>query len=85
MEKQRPIFERRLNGIRIAVWENSGEGGKPWWNVSLTRRYRDSKDSDEWKDANTFNGLSDLAVVQEAVTQAQVFIRERQAELEVVS
>ena len=70
-----PVFERRLGSIRVAVFENSSESG-PWWTASLVRRYKD-KDGDEWRDANTFNGLQDLAVVQEVVGLAQQFIRER--------
>jgi hypothetical protein len=78
MEKNRPTFERRLNGIRVAVWENAANDGPPWWNVAITRRY---KEGEEYRDATTFNGLADLAVVSEAVLLAQQFIRQRLAEL----
>jgi hypothetical protein len=76
-----PVFERRLGSIRVAVFENPSETGL-WWTASLVRRYKD-KDSDEWRDANNFNGLQDLAVVQEAVGLAQQFIRERIGALQV--
>jgi hypothetical protein len=46
--------------------------------VAITRRY---KEGEEYRDATTFNGLADLAVVSEAVLLAQQFIRQRLAEL----
>lgn len=74
MEKNRPVYEKRLGHVRVAVWENLADG-KPWYNVSLTRRY---KEGEEWKDATTFNGLSDLAVVKDAVALAQSWIARRE-------
>lgn len=82
MDKTRPIFERRLNGIRVAVWENvNGNDGKPWWNISLTRRFKDA--NEEWRDASTFNGLADLAVAKAAICLAQAFVEQRQEILSV--
>ena len=82
MEKQKPGFEKRLGNIRVAVWQNlatpkESAEGKTWFNVSLTRRYFD-KTSEEWKDAHTFTGLADLAVVKEAVTLAMAWIARRE-------
>lgn len=75
-EKSRPAYERRLAGVRLAIWENVTEAGKVWFNVSLTRRFKDS--SDEWRDASTFNGLQDLLLVQELVTAAKAWISDRE-------
>ena len=66
----KPAFEARLNNIRVSVWQNTGENGD-WFNTVITRRY---KDGDEWKDSNTFNGLADLALVNEANRLAREFI-----------
>lgn len=72
-----PAYEARLNHIRVTVWENTGNDGKCWMNTTVTRRY---KDGDDWKDATTFNGLADLALVAEGVRMAQEFIRRADAE-----
>lgn len=72
--KDKPAFEKRLNHIRVTVWENQSEG-KPWFNTVITRRYQDGT---EYKDTNTFNGLADLALVAEAVSLARDFIRQRE-------
>ncbi len=71
-DKNMPAFETRLNHIRVTVWENTGNDGKSWFNTSVTRRYQDG---DDWKDATTFNGLADLALVAEGVRMAQAFIQ----------
>lgn len=76
-EKTAPAYEARLNHIRVTVWENTGNDGKCWFNTSVTRRYQDGND---WKDATTFNGLADLALVAEGVRMAQEFIRRADAE-----
>lgn len=75
--KSKPAYEVRLNHIRATVWENAGSEGKgAWFNTSVSRRYQDG---DEWKDATTFNGLADLALVAEAVRMCQEFIRRQDA------
>lgn len=80
-KKNTPLWEQRLNDIRVAVWENiNPNDGVPWWNVSLTRRF---KQNGEYRDASTFNGLADLALAQEAVKLAQAFIIQRQQEISV--
>ena len=67
-EKQdRPVFEKRLGHIRVTVWQNLAEGGRKWYSVVPSRRYRDG---DEWKEAFSFNGLSDLAILKEAISLA---------------
>lgn len=71
-ERSKPVHEVRLNHIRGTVWENVSNDGKRWFNTSIARRYQDG---DEWKDATTFNGLADLALVAEAVRDCQDYIR----------
>lgn len=75
--KNRPAFERRVGSIRLAIWLNrNSDTGKPWYSASLVRRFRD-KANDEFKDAHTFNGVSDLLVVGELVAQGLAFLREQ--------
>ncbi len=77
MEKNnRPNYEQRLGAIRVAIWENVTDD-KPWYNVAITRRY---KDGEQWRDSATFNGLGDLAQVAAAVGLAQDWIRKRHDE-----
>ena len=47
--------------------------GKPWFNVVVTRSY---KDGDEFKDSNSF-GHSDLPVVSKAIDFAYEWIWEQ--------
>ena len=77
MKTNGPVFEKRLNHIRVSVWQNVNEG-KPWFNAVFTRRF---KDGDEWRDSNTFNGLADLALLQEALDLARAYIRREEETL----
>jgi len=72
--KRRPSYEKRLGNIRVAVWENFTDV-KRWHNTAITRRY---KKDDEWREAATFNGHADLALVAECVHAAKSWIAERQ-------
>jgi len=66
-EKNRPCFEKRVGSIRLVIFENVAENGKPWHNISITRSYRSGT---EWKETSTFNGEGDLAQVGWAVLSA---------------
>ena len=68
-EKKKPVFEQRLNSIRVSVWENESEHGL-FYNTVIVRRY---KDGDDWKDSSSFNGLADLALVTN-VTSLRRFV-----------
>ena len=70
----KPVYEKRLGSVRVAVFENESDGRK-FFNASLTRSY---KDGDEWKESSTFNGLHDLAVLKEVVCRAADFIASRE-------
>jgi hypothetical protein len=74
-EKNRPCFEKKVGAIRLVVFENFGDNGKPWHNISITRSYRQGT---EWKEATTFNGEGDLAQVGWAVFSALEWLRTRQ-------
>ena len=75
-DKNKPSYEKRLGNIRIAVWENN-TNGKLWHNAIVTRRYKQGED---WKEAPTFNGLADLALVAECVQYGKAWIAQRQDE-----
>jgi hypothetical protein len=75
--KPSPVYDVRAGSIRLAVWENFTDG-KPWYNCTVSRRYRDGE---EWKDANSFTGVADLAVVKQAVSLAIQWIADRERDL----
>ena len=67
-ERAKPTFEARLNGVRLAVWENETDGRR-WFSAAPSRRYVDS-DSKEPKFTATFNGVADLVLLRETINQA---------------
>src|SRR5207253_9594007 len=56
--KQRPAHEIRLGRIKATIWANQGDNG-PWYNVKLSRSY---KDGEEWKSTTSF-GRDELLTV----------------------
>ena len=91
MESNKPSYEKRLGHIRLAIWENITEksaeaktvdnksfgngGARIWHNVSITRTY---VSDGQYKEASTYNGLGDLALVAECVQLARAWILARQ-------
>ena len=72
--KAGPVFQKRLGSVRVAVFKNASEKGGAWFNVRIVRQYRKGE---EWREAPTFNGLADLALVEEAVRYAKEFINQQ--------
>ena len=56
----RPVHEVRLGRIVGAVWRHSGDDGKTWYNVTLSRIYRTAEDG--WARSDSF-GKADLPLV----------------------
>lgn len=77
MTKQgnKPVFERRLGGARIVIFENQNNG-RTYHNVSLSRSY---KEGDEWRESSTFNGLHDLALLKELISQGSKYLAENES------
>jgi len=69
-QKQKPAHEIRLGRIRASIWANNGDNRAVWFNVSLTRLY---KDGEQWKDSSTFR-RDDLPVVAKVVDMAYAWI-----------
>ena len=80
MGKKRPTHEYKFGKIRAAIWANESEKHNLWFNVTVSRLY---KEDDQWKDTSSF-GRDDLPVVCKAIDMAYSWIlrRERQLELE---
>ena len=64
--KKGPIDEIRVNGCKIAVWENQTEKGIRH-NVTFERSYRDTEG--KWQTTDSY-GLSDLLAHRAAVDLA---------------
>lgn len=62
-EKVKPAFVKQVGATRAVVWANGNEE-RTFFNISLTRRYRDG---DQWKESTSFNGLGDVACLKEAL------------------
>jgi hypothetical protein len=78
MGKKRPTHELKLGKIRAAIWANESEKHKLWFNVTVSRLYKEDGD---WKDTSSF-GRDDLPVVCKAVDMAYGWILRRERQLE---
>lgn len=74
-EKKKPAYEKKLGRIRVAVWPNQSEESDTWYNVTVTRLYKDA--DGEWCDAVSFR-RDDLPIVIKAMDMAYDWIWRRQ-------
>ena len=74
-QKQKPVYEIRLGRIRASIWANHSESREVWFNVSVSRLYRDG---DQWKDSQTFS-RDDLPIVAKAADMAYAWLWRRDA------
>lgn len=70
MGQNQPINDIRLGCIRAAIWENEKEDGAVWFNVTLSRLY---KEGSQWKDAASFR-RDDLPIVAKVLDMAYDWI-----------
>ncbi len=73
-EKKKPAHEVRLGRIRATIWANQSEESDTWFNVTISRLY---KDEGEWRDAESFR-RDDLPIVIRAADMAYNWIWTRQ-------
>lgn len=69
--KKKPVKEVRNGAVKIAIWENKGKSGEPFFSCTISRVY---KDGDEWKTSKAINA-SDLANLTLASVQASIYIQ----------
>jgi hypothetical protein len=74
--RNQPVHRIRMSRIEAAIWQNHGDTGT-WYNVTLSRSYKDT--SDEWKSADPFSA-DDLLVVAKVADQAHSWIIQKQQE-----
>lgn len=68
--RPKPVHEIRLGRIRAAIWANGTESRNVWFNVTVSRLYRDG---DQWKDTAAFR-RDDLPIVAKVVDMAYAWI-----------
>ena len=78
MGKRRPTHEIKLGKITAAIWANESEDGKSWFNVTVSRLYKDNGD---WKDSSSF-GRDDLPIAGKTLDMALGWILRRERKLE---
>src|SRR5271156_2130063 len=69
-KKQRPVFEARYGRLRVSVWRQESDKG-PWFNVTLSRGYKD--ESGAWQNSSSF-GARDLLEVAKLCNEAHSWI-----------
>ena len=69
-KKKEPAHRIPLGRITAAIWANETDNGRVWFNVTVTRSYRDG---DEWKDTSSFS-RDDLPIVAKAADMAYAWI-----------
>lgn len=73
-EKKKPVYEERIGPVRVTIWENQDKHGNTFHNVTLVRRFKSGPNT--WKTSSSFTGLSDLALLEEALQLAQNWLRQ---------
>lgn len=66
-----PVKKIAVGGIQVAIWENPGKDGKPFYSVSLDKRYKDS--NNEWKSSSSLKA-TDLPKAILALEKAYEFM-----------
>ena len=74
MANEKPVFEIRIGNVRAAVWANQGKKGS-WYNISVTRTYRDGNTP---KDSSSF-GTGDLLAAAKVLDLAHNWCLENKA------
>lgn len=72
----RPVDRCRMGAVTVAIWQNEGPRGRPIYNASVERLYRDAETGD-WKTSTSF-GRDDLLNLAKAADMAHTRIHELQ-------
>lgn len=75
MAKKEPTHKIKLGSITAAIWTNENGKGEAWFNVTVSRSYRDG---DAWKDTSSFR-RDDLPILAKALDMAYTWIWNYQA------
>ena len=77
----RPVHEIKLGRVRASIWMNESDRKDVWFNVSISRVYRDG---DQWKTTTSFV-RDDLPLVAKAAEMAFAWIWSEKGERHVGS
>ncbi len=69
-QKQKPVHRIRVGRIRAAIWLNQVGDGETWFNVTVSRIYREGE---QWRESSTFS-RDDLPVVSKVADMAYSWI-----------
>jgi hypothetical protein len=69
-----PIHRIRISRVQAAIWQNEADNGT-WYNVTLSRSYKDAKD--EWKSSDSFSA-DDLLLLAKVANEAHSWIIQKQ-------
>ena len=69
---KKPVFETRLDSIRLSIWKNHRPEGADFFTVNVYRRYKAGEN--EWSNSNHYTGLSQLALLKQAVNVAEQYL-----------
>ena len=76
-EKNQPMAEFRINGVKSVVWKNETRNGA-MFNTSLVRVYKDK--DDEWQETHSFS-RDDLLAAVKVLDEAHSFILEQERQV----
>ena len=69
-EKQKPIHEITLGGVKVAIWANQTKDGGVRYSTTFKCQY---KSGDQWKDCKSYSPV-ELALISTAFTLANLWI-----------
>lgn len=81
-EKKRPAFRGKLDRVQIAIWENKGKDGEPFYSISFSRSYSmpGKKDGETvWHQSSAF-GERDLPSLSRGIEIAKDWLDRHQPE-----
>jgi len=70
-----PVFTTRHRALKAAVWRNESAENGPFFNVTVSRSY---KDGDDWHESSSF-GFDDVLIVAELLRTCYGFISREHA------
>ncbi len=74
--RNQPAHRISMARVSAAIWLNQGDSG-PWYNVTISRSYKDA--NDEWKSADSFSA-DDLLLLAKVANEAHSWILQKQHE-----
>jgi len=74
--RNQPVHRIRISRVEAAIWQNQSDNGA-WYNVTLSRGYKDA--NDEWKSADSFS-VDDLLPLAKVANEAHSSIIQKQQE-----